>query len=207
MSSGLGERPADKNPSRVLSSLAVAARFSILREAPGLLLIAIAFGDIVRVASTDLYGHLRFGQMLLAQGRVLSADPFGYSAPGHLWLHHEWLAQAAMGWLYAHFGLIGLKLLKLACSAGAITFLAMATAETGARVSEQFPIVLASALALSPGMQFRPQMFDFAAFGALLSLLTRDCYRRPSAMWPVVPLFALWSNLHGAFVIGIAACQ
>jgi len=188
-----------------LSAEITQTRFSMLRRAPGLLLIAIAVADMLRVASTDLYGHIRFGQMFLNQGHLLPVNPFGYSAPGYRWLHHEWLSQTVFAWVYSVGGVIGLKTLKFACSAGAITFLAMSTAETGATISEQFPVILAIAIALSPTIQFRPQMFDFAAFAALLALLARDCYRRSSRMWLAVPLFALWSNLHGAFVIGLAA--
>jgi len=61
-------------------------RFSMLRGSPGLLLIAIAVADMLRVASADLYGHIRFGQIFLNQGHLLPANPFGYSAPDYRWL-------------------------------------------------------------------------------------------------------------------------
>src|SRR5262249_15040517 len=53
-------------------------------------------------------------------------------------------------------------------------------------------------------MQLRPQMFTFALLGALLALLTRDNYQRRAPLWLAVPMMALWANLHGGWIVGIA---
>ena len=34
-------------------------------------------------------------------------------------------------------------------------------------------------------------------------MLARDNYRRPARLWLIVPMMALWGNLHGGFIIGI----
>ena len=34
-------------------------------------------------------------------------------------------------------------------------------------------------------------------------LLARDNFRGPARLWITVPMFALWANLHGGFVIGL----
>jgi hypothetical protein len=39
----------------------------------------------------------------------------------------------------------------------------------------------------------------------LICLLTRDAYRRTGRLWLAIPLLALWANLHGGFIMGIAA--
>lgn len=188
--------PATPLPSRSIS---------LIRYSPALVVLAILIADAYRLADPDLWGHIRFGQMFLASGQVSATDPFNYSVPNHLWMHHEWLAEALMGWLFNHFGVIGLKLLKFSCSAAVIIFVALAIAETGASISTQLGVLLLTAIGLTIQMQFRPQMFDFVFFSATVWLLARDSYRGSSPLWLAIPMLALWSNFHGGFFIGLLA--
>jgi hypothetical protein len=183
---------------------AATQRPSLLRYSPALVLLAIVIADAFQLADPDLWAHLRFGQMLLA-GDARHLDPFNYSAPGHTWLHYTWLFEVVMAWLYAHLGVIGLKLLKFGCSAALVTFVALALAETGAELAAQIAVLLLTAIALTLGMQFRPQMFDFTFVSAIVWLLARDNYRRSAPLWVTIPMFVLWSNLHPGFFVGLAA--
>ena len=49
----------------------------------------------------------------------------------------------------------------------------------------------------------RVQMVTFAFSALTLLLVERYLLRGGKAMWIMVPLFVLWSNLHGEFVIGL----
>ena len=177
---------------------------SLMRYAPAFVLLAIAIADAARVADTDLWGHIAFGRLFLQVGPV-SHDPYNYSAPGHLWTEHEWLSEVLMALAYNACGAVGLKLLKLLCSAITVVMIAAAEAETGAPIPIQFAVLMVSAFALAPQMQFRPQLFTFAFLATLIALLARDNYRRPARLWLVVPMFGLWANLHGGFFVGIVA--
>lgn len=179
-------------------------RRSLLHHSPALLLLAIVIADAFQAADPDLWGHLRFGQLLLT-GHPGRLDPFNYSAPGHTWLHYTWLFEVVVAWLYAHLGVIGLKLLKFACTAALVSFVALALAETGAESMVQLAVLLLTSIALTLGMQFRPQMFDFAFVSAIVWLLARDNYRHVAPLWVTIPMFVLWSNLHPGFFVGLAA--
>jgi hypothetical protein len=96
---------------------------------------------------------------VIAQGHLILHDPYSYSAPGHLWLDHEWLTEVLMGWLYNHLGIIGLKLMKLGCTALVVVFLVVAMGETGASTLTQFALLLVACLAVEPQVQFGPQIF------------------------------------------------
>lgn len=180
-----------------------AAPLSLLHYAPALVLLAIVVADFGRYADTDLWGHVFFGDAVLRHQGMIAADPYSYSAHGHAWLNHEWLSEVLMGGVYGLLGVIGLKFLKLICSAATILFLAAAEGETGAPPAAQFAVLIAAAFALAPQMQFRPQIFTFAFVAALIAGLARDNYRRPAPLWLAIPALALWANLHGGFFIGI----
>ncbi len=178
---------------------------SLLRYAPEAIIIMIATAASLRQADPDLWGHIRFGQAMLAQRHLTLHDPYSYSAFGHRWRNHEWLSEVIMAGLYNHFGVIGLKLWKFACSAAAIVLLALAADYTDASPKVQLYLVGIAAAALTPYMQFRPQLFTFVLFAALMALLARHSYRGSAPLWLAVPIMALWANLHGGFVIGIVA--
>jgi hypothetical protein len=108
-------------------------------------------------------------------------------------------------WTFTRFGVIGLKVLRLVCAAVTITFLAAAVAETRASLNIQLGVMILLAIGLTPEMQFRPQIFTYAMLSVTIWLLTRDNYRRRAQLWMLIPMLALWANLHGGFVIGIAA--
>lgn len=178
---------------------------SLFRYSPALVFIAIAIADSQRWADPDLWGHVRFGQAVLAQGHLILRDPYSYSAPGHLWLNHEWLSEVLMAAAYNGFGIIGLKLWKFACSTAIVSFLALGLGETKASTFVQFCILMLAGLALALQLQFRPQLFTYALLSGLLALLARYNYRGHAPLWIAIPMLALWANLHGGFIMGLAA--
>jgi hypothetical protein len=167
--------------------------------------VAIAVADSARLADPDLWGHVRFGQIVLSGHHLLRHDSFSYSAAGRLFHDHEWLSDIVTASMYNALGVFGLKLMKLAAAAATILLLSFALPETGATASAQFPILLAAAVAVAPFMQFRPQIFTFALLSAVLLILTRDNYRRTGRIWLAIPILIVWANLHGGFIMGIAA--
>jgi hypothetical protein len=181
------------------------ASMSLFRYSPGLILITIAIADSIRLPDPDLWGHIRFGQAVLSQHHLLLHDTFSYSAAGQYFYDHEWLTDIVTAALFNAAGVFGLILLKLACTAVVILALAAALAETGSSTLVQFAVLIGSAVVIKPQLQFRPQTFTFALLAVLIYLLTSDAYRRAGRLWLTVPLFALWANLHGGFIMGIAA--
>lgn len=177
---------------------------SLLRYAPGLVLLVIVIAASGQMTDTDLWGHVRFGQAVIAQHHLVLNDPYSYSAFDHLWRNHEWLTEVVMAAAYNVFGVVGLKLWKFACVAATMLFVVLGLAETGATPTAQLNTLTVVAIATMPQMEFRPQLFTFVLLAAMLALLARDNYRGRAPLWMLVPMMALWANLHGGFIMGIA---
>jgi hypothetical protein len=188
----------------VKSNHSLTAPVSLLKYSPAFILLAIAAADASRVADTDLWGHLLFGQWILTHRQLLRHDPYSYSAPGTVWIDHEWLSEVVMTLSYRIAGVIGLKLLKCAGLAAIILFSAIAIGETGASPVSQQVIVIIEACALRLQVQCRPELSTLVLLSWLLMLLARDTYRGRTRLWLAVPVFALWCNLHGGYVVGLA---
>jgi hypothetical protein len=182
---------------------AAPTRVSLFRYSPALILFAIVIADARQLSDPDLWGHVLWGRELLAHGSLPRGNPYSYSAPGYLWLRHEWLSEVLMGSIFNHFGPLGLKLLKFACTAGTLCFVVLAMSETAAPVLVQAPILLIVVLMLVPAVQFRPTLFDFLSLSAIIALLSRHNWRGSAPLWLAIPIVAIWSNLHGGFFVGI----
>lgn len=178
---------------------------SLLRYAPALVLFVVVLADSVQYAETDLWGHIRFGQLILSQRRLIRHAPFAYSfsPPGPSWIDHEWLSQIMMAVCYEAAGVVGLKLWKFVCAGATVILIALAQAATGASIGIQFVVLTAAVGALVPQMQFRPQLFDYVALAAIVAMLARESGGRRAPLWLVVPILLLWANLHAAFIVGL----
>jgi hypothetical protein len=193
----------DPNQDESTASLALRSP-SLWRHAPALVLALVALTDVFRYVPADLWGQIRMGQDMLRARHVIGRDIYSYAIAGRVWRNQEWLSCVVMALAYDRLGVVGLKLLKLSCTAGTIGLLAAAVSETGASVRLQAAILVTAAAIVSPFMEFRPQIFTYLLLAGLLALLARDTYRGAGKLAWSVPGMALWANLHGGFVVGAA---
>src|SRR5208337_429832 len=99
---------------------ALAVPFSLMRYSPYLILVLVMVADTNRYADPDLWGHIRFGQAILATRHLPIRDPYSYSAAGYLWRDHEWLSEVVIAGFYGALGVVGLKLMKVALCAATV---------------------------------------------------------------------------------------
>jgi hypothetical protein len=175
------------------------------------------FGN--NVADPDLWGHLHFGQRIWREAAVPRVDVFSYTAAGAPVVEHEWLTELLLAAVYGAAGSAGLLLLKLAAAALTVLLILDATRSASAVLDREgcHPLVAAGALVLafavlSPGVEFRPQLFTILLLALEMALLARGDRRllepgaRRGVSWELaaIPLVLLvWANLHGGFVVGL----
>jgi hypothetical protein len=152
----------------------------------------------------DLWGHVRFGQDMMAAGTLRMPETYSFTTD-RPWINHEWLSEIAMAVSFDHFGAAGLNLLRIAIVASVLTLLWQASA----RAKERHRILIVSACALGIFLRahpVRPQLFSLLLFALMLTLLNRADQRKtlgPLALVPV--LMAVWVNLHGGWIVGFGA--
>ncbi|MDX2166356.1 MAG: hypothetical protein SF182_04810 [Deltaproteobacteria bacterium] len=154
-------------------------------------------------ADNDLWVHLFSGRRILALGAVPRVDDASYTAAGAAWVDHEWLTQVVFAWLFAHGGGTALWLAKLAVALLTAALLWTLIARHAANWWARGPVMVLALAALSRGYAVRPQIVTALAVAALLVWLDRT--PRPSwrTLPAVVAAFTLWSNAHGAVVVGL----
>jgi hypothetical protein len=171
------------------------------------LVLAAAFylgltAGLGKLWSEDLWWHLETGKLIVLQHAIPHADPFSYTLPGAPWVAHEWGAEVVLYLAYALGGWLGIICLK-ACIVGLTALLAAYLAlrwRAGALPALAGAALLA--LALNPWTTARPAMLDWVYLLLVLHLLTSFREGRSRALWWLPPLFLLWANTHGTFVMG-----
>jgi hypothetical protein len=179
---------------------------SLLRRAFVLCVICLAiFQFSENTADPDLWGHILYGERLLETGHLAKSDPYSWTAPGHEWINHEILAEAAMALSFRALGGMGLLLLKMAVGL-ATFFLALGIATRGRDNRTRLVAWAFAGLAvveISFGFAARPQIFTALALAIELWILHQ--IHKGKNVWALAlpPLFALWVNTHGGVLAGL----
>ena len=169
-------------------------------------LVCLVFACGQTIADPDLWGHTLYG-MRAQQNHVLAeyADPYSYTAPGAVWINHEWLTEYIFGWLWLHLGSTGLWFWRNAMVAIVFACVALAIHRSRASVAAIVALLVLNTECLSEFVVFvRPQLATFALFAVTLLVLRRH-WDSPGTrvLWILPPLTALWANLHGGFLSGL----
>ena len=155
-------------------------------------------------ADPDLWGHIRFGEHLWHEKALPRTDPYSFTAYGQPWINHEWLAELIFYFTYRTLGDGGLLFGKLG-----IGLVIVAVLWKICRLRADNPLVYATVMVLtvavmSPGFMIRPQIFSFLFFTLFLYLLHLYLQEWKNRLFLLPCLMALWVNLHGGFLIGLA---
>ena len=142
------------------------------------------------------------GHAIASRHSIPSGVPFAPGASAH-WPNVPVLAELIFNGLERAFGDRGLVLAQLVAVAVALGVLIADSRSGGAEDASTSRALLVAGLGSVSALAIaRSQLFSLALF-PVLCLLLRAEDRAPSArVWLALPLLALWSNLHGAVLVG-----
>jgi hypothetical protein len=162
---------------------------------------------LVGLVGSDSRWLAALGRVIATRHAIPSGLPFA-AAPTRSWPNPLVLAELVFHYLESNFGDRGLMLAQLLAVAAALTVIARDARLGGATTRAAATAVSIAALGALPSLSVaRAQLFSLALF-PLLVLLLRGETRNPSRrIWLLIPLVVIWSNLHGAVLIGVAVAS
>ena len=144
------------------------------------------------------------GRTILAQGSIPSGIPYA-AAPSADWVNVPVLGELVFHALQAVGGDRALLLAQLVAATMALTLLAFGMRALGAPDAASATVLLLVFFAAAPSFIIvRAQLFSLVLFCVVLLLLRAEAQSPSRRVWLLVPLVALWSNLHGAVLVGLA---
>jgi hypothetical protein len=156
-------------------------------------------GPVMR--DPDLWWHLRNAQVLLTSHHFIRQDIYSFTTVGQPWINPEWLAEIPYYLAFRVFAERGVFLVMIFAVdliiAGALLLCYRRSGQISASWLATWIAVLLAAINIGP----RTILFGWLCF--LAEMLLLDAFRRSrDRLWLLVPLFALWINLHGTWLIG-----
>jgi hypothetical protein len=155
------------------------------------------------IADPDIWWHLRNAEGLLRNRGFVRADTYSYTVRGAAWINHEWLGELPyyLGWRW--FGLQGLYVVM---ALALVTIFLLLYRLAYLRAHDYKAAALACGLAIPLAtVSFGPRTLLFGWIFLLLELLILEtCDSHPRCRWLLPPLFVLWVNTHGSWLIGFA---
>ena len=174
----------------------------------GPLELAVALGATLAAVAGTIGADARWlpalGKIVAHRRDIPDGIPWA-SAPSQGWHNVPVLAELVMHWLTNAAGDRGLLAAQVVAVGAALAILAWDLRRSGAEeLSGALVILIAVVGALPVILVVRSQLFSVVLFAALVALLRAESRRPSRRIWLLPPLFALWSNLHGAVLVGLA---
>jgi hypothetical protein len=173
--------------------------------------VMLAFGLAVvtvltvsnRFNDPDLWFHLKLGQVVWNTHSIPSTDTFSFTAYGHSWTAHEWLAELGIYAVYHLGGHSGL-MLSFAVLASLLFVLVY---ELCCQYCESALVAFMGGVCAwffgTIGLAIRPLLLGHVFLVFELIVLESACRGRRRRLWLLPPLFAIWVNCHGTYFFGL----
>lgn len=170
----------------------------------GLLLVLLLLGFFHPITdlTQDLGRHLLTGRLILQTHHVLKTNLFSYTYPHFPFLDHHWLSQVIFYLVFSVSGFNGLFLLKLILVALFFGLLLFGSLKKSSLYSVIFTSLLAFPV-LFERTDIRPELFSFLLLTITVLILYYYRQKQTYLVFILIPLFAIWVNLHIYFFVGI----
>lgn len=155
------------------------------------------------ISDPDIWWHLHNADYLVQHHSLPRADMYSFTVAGHPWINHEWLAELPYYFAWRAFGLGGINAVMFAVLT--LIFLGvlyLAYRESGRYKASVLAVCFVIFLA---SVSFGPRtiLFGYADMVLLLIVLQRFRQQGTAPLWVIPPLFCLWANTHGSWLLGM----
>ncbi|MFH1561514.1 MAG: hypothetical protein ABID04_02960 [Patescibacteria group bacterium] len=163
------------------------------------ILVAVFLFYLKPPLDTDLGWHLRYGQQIAQNQAVFKDNQIGFFLSDYQWVHSNSLHQLLCFLAYQYFGLGSLAIIGSAILTLTVFLLIKnrpwwwQLLATGIFILTALPVT---------GLGYRSQLYTLLGVALVYAILEQWLKQKNwSLLLP--PLFLLWANLHGGFVLGL----
>ena len=151
----------------------------------------------------DVWWHVAVGEKILATHRLPSADPYSFTVSGAPWMAYEWLGEVLLAAAARLGGVQALDLLLIVLGGAIVIALYVFAALRSGNSKAAFVAALALFPLANASFTLRPQMLGYLFL--IITLIALELLRQEKSwvLWVLPPVFFLWVNTHGSFVVGL----
>jgi len=162
------------------------------------IIIPLLFGKRLFSGDGDFARHLRMGEFVLSGG-LRQTDAFAHTHTGPF-LTTEWLTQVSFALANRVGGLAANAVLAGLIIALAYALIVLYMRRSGVDPMLAYVVGIGAGVLGAPHWLARPHILTFLGLAVLLHLADPVGKRR---VWLFAPLFVVWVNFHGGFLLGL----
>lgn len=173
----------------------------------GVWLFLMIAGRSRMLRDPGIFWHTVVGRKILSERAFLDTDPFSFTFGGQPWIPYEWLGECAMAVVHGVSGFDGLLLGTATALAVLFGWLAHRLLRGGLTWLPTTLLIVIGVAASAGHFHVRPHIATI--FGLALTcawLADVEAGRLDwRGLWRLIPLFVVWSNIHGGALGGFAS--
>jgi hypothetical protein len=194
--------PAQKLLARIFTRHVM--NIAILMALP--VMFCVSLNPICRaLEDPDIWWHLADARQLMTTHHFMQAEPNSFTVGGKPWVNPEWLAELPYWFSYKALHYQGIYLVEWLVLCANLAFLYWRGYKRSGHAGAAWWAAALAFILVSVNAGPRTIALAYLAMGAELAIL--EAYERgnnPRALWLLPPLFCVWVNLHGSWLIGLA---
>lgn len=150
----------------------------------------------------DLGWHLKYGEYFFTHNKLLGDNIFSTEMPAYKYINSAWGTDILTYLVFHNLGFIGISLLGALVITLTFYFFSKAASLSLYQQSILFPLILYMEQPVI-GYSFRGQLVSLLGLGILYYILSRFEQKGNKIILLVIPLFLIWVNMHGQFLLGL----
>ncbi len=168
-----------------------------------LLFLSIFIASLFSPLDPDLGWHLKYGEYFFENNSMLRDNTFSVLMPDYRWVNSSWATDLISYQTFNNFGFIGLSVLGATIITATFFFIGKAASLSLFEKSIIFPMLFYFTLPVNQ-ISFRGQLLSLLFMTLMFYILSKFEQTNRKGFLLLIPLFTIWSNFHGEFILGLA---
>ena len=162
--------------------------------------VNVSVGSLFYPLDFDLGWHLRYGQDVVENHFISSVNTYSADMAGYHWRNSSWLSDVLRYIIFKYSSFQGLMIAGIVTMVVTFYVFARAAKFSWWEATLIFPILVYMETPLTSA-SFRAQLLSFTGMGVVMWILASYQAGNRKALWWLLPLFLVWGNLHGGFIL------
>jgi hypothetical protein len=152
---------------------------------------------------SDLWWHLADARILTTTHHFIRVEPYSFAVADQRWINPEWLAEIPYWAGYSWRGLRGIHLFALALLSANLVFVYFRSVFAARNRKAAFWIAILAFFLMTVNSGARTIVVAYLALSAEMAIIEAAERGKTRLVWLLPPLFCLWINLHGSWIVGL----
>ena len=152
---------------------------------------------------SDIWWHLANARILTSTHSFIHVEPYSFSVAGDAWINPEWLSEMPFWYGYQALGLRGIYLVTVLVLCANILFVYWRGYRMAGHAGAALGTAVLGFLMMVVSAGPRTILFAYLALCAELAILEAVERGKTHLLWLLPPVFCVWINLHGSWIIGM----